>query len=816
MILSVINEICNCLIYVINIALFGSKTAKAEIEKTKQEIKRREMEIAKEQIEKVKIEQDQYEKEIASFLSSDDDPLLSILSSHLSGEGRTEGRPTGIIFQFSMQVSEMRYAISKGKPFFQSNKLCELSIKGLHINSSYSNQKLDITFRLKNLELKDGICEKPGFGKLIQSMKWYNLRKSSEGTEVGARKASSDEELALKIKFSHDLLHPAANLNLTITSTHRFLLCLNYLTISAIVQEAAINFFSLNLNIASFKPYIGSAQDFCKKIFSFCRSLANNAQKMYFELSPHFAINLFLRLPAPIIFIPLNSLVSRACLVANLGEIIIESVVKRKDTNRNYINESDVSILYDYYEIKINKFSLYKSNDIQQELEYLSDMPGDLEKIPANYYRYVFVRESDIQCRIYHCLEREHPKVPLYKFGLIMNKITIIMTDQNINFLFALIENICSNIITLNNSISWEALWKYKNELSIMCDDIVMQSLESAGSRSRRSSRADSISEPLSANLVTSMSLISDILKEESKMKSVMMPEQAQKSAFAFEEKPYYEIMMHFDEVSITFGRIITSEEVLFGNFVKKKLVKHPHEVPFHKDLRFGINGVFFNLNLSSIGNFYILMRIYQMYIRDMQIVAVQTENSTSAEKVTYKRRLPLNYQYLLKIAEESTQQENTSSSSSSKSEPSYRAFLNNAMFFKRLEISIPYMESTKLISVSYSGNLTNPDKSVAGTIAFTNIILVLPKYSLASAVLYLHMIWNHIRNLAHIRENGEALDSSLLKEIISTQEKVAFDISDFLHFARLFPKYEGQFSQKISFEKIQFYLPINVIYRYL
>ena len=641
-------------------SFFGSSSAKEKIQKAKEEVEKYKQELSIEQEKQIKQEKIELEKELKELFQS---------SEEVNIQTALDLPDNFVRFKFSLEINEISFAVSEGTTFYRSNKLAELSIKGLDTDISLSKQTQKVGFIIQSIDIRDFISHNKDFSHLLESR--FSL--------------GEEPKKCLSVRFINDSTNPKSDLNLFISNNCQLVLCANFHTIFTLASKLAQAVMKEDVDIKYYKDFAQAAltkiEEYIQLGIVYAKDIYSNA------VSKHFNINLSVSLMAPILIVPFDSasVDNSASFIADLGKIQMRSVVQRKKAEINYLEETRPEVLYDYYELMLNKFQLYRINGV--------DVSSS-----AAYDKHIFIRDLSLQIRLYNCLEPRHQNMPSIKVGGILNRLDIVLTDSNITFLLCLLANMQKEQLILTEVVSDDRASSLKCQFSSLKEEmdkslkelIISEGLESQYTEEKKS-----------------------VISEEK------MPEAEEFSINPL--KKTQEFMIHFDDINLDIGRTITEEAHYkpYASYYETMKKQYPGEAPYVTDIKLGING-FGGYGYMTIGGAISAeVQLFRMYMKDMQLFPIITAVDQSP---VLRKMVDNNFEYIL-------QNPKVEILTTRRVGDNYTAFPKNAVFFDGLVNSSPFKEEINQISIGVNVNLIERKANV--DVNINEIMLTLPIESL-------------------------------------------------------------------------------------
>jgi len=352
-------------------------------------------------------------------------------------------------------------------------------------------------------------------------------------------------------------------------------------------------------------------------------------------------------LAAPIIVIPEDpfSKDNASGLTINLGVIRMSSAVQRKSQEISYKTITDLSKLYDCYELRLDKIQVYIFDSGKQ---------GQL----WNKY----IRNLNAQFKFYNCLEPSRPDLPMFKIGGIFNAVDIVITDFKLDYLLNILKGFHKGKETLNTAMK-NIQKNIKKEKT--------KELETTSKATKEIDKKES-TEAKDKN-DDNTKLVASVKKEEDKENTI---------------KKLAEVMIHIDDINITIGKVIASTDnnyTLHYNFLIQNKIIETHEVAFLPDIRMGMNGINVRGHMGTDGHVKGELHVFRIYSRDLQCFL--SENKL--KKVVAERFKYIVYNPDIELLTKHRLGDN------------YSAFKNNNDFFHNVQTSNFFKETINQLDIT-------------------------------------------------------------------------------------------------------------------
>ena len=146
-----------------------------------------------------------------------------------------------------------------------------------------------------------------------------------------------------------------------------------------------------------------------------------------------------------------NSETNSNALILDMGSITMTSDVRRRQQGVDYLALTEFANIYDIYDLRIENIQIYKKN---------------LSLAAVNSLKHNYVRKLNFQAKLYNCLEIAHPTFPALRVGGILNRVDIVMTDENIRFLFCILKHVMKEQAVFSKKISAKDIYKLKEGIT--------------------------------------------------------------------------------------------------------------------------------------------------------------------------------------------------------------------------------------------------------------------------------------------------------------------------------------------------------------
>ena len=397
-----------------------------------------------------------------------------------------------------------------------------------------------------------------------------------------------------------------------------------------------------------------------------------------------------IKLAQPIIVVPCDptSDSNSSALICDLGTVRARSVTHRKDPKVNYKELTDVSQLYDYYELRMETIQVYISE-------------GDKEQSQHKY-----IRDLSLQIRLYDCLEPFHPSLPVMKIGGILNRVDMVLTDYNSVYVLKILDSIQREQMALEKKM---AASKHAAEDKLIKEHGGVEQASMALSQIAEE-KAKSEVKPTEAKVETSETVLSP-------------------------DKKVREIMVHFDDVNIVFGRTLIKGREAYGmypeGYIEELRAKSRGEVPFMPEIRAGINGVGLHAYMTFSGGVTVKSHVFRIYVKDVQQRKsgdCKPPYRTLEEKYGLKKVVASEFESIVHSPGVDALKDRLTGDN-------YAPFKENREFFERLEKGSYLEEQKNQVDIALEGNLAA--KNIAVSLALNDMCINFP-YDTLTPSLYL------------------------------------------------------------------------------
>ncbi len=417
------------------------------------------------------------------------------------------------------------------------------------------------------------------------------------------------------------------------------------------------------------------------------------------------------KLAEPVVVVPSDSTsaTNSSALVCDLGTVQVRSVTHRKDEKVNYKELSDVSKLYDYYELTLKSIQAYIAEDTGAiepiALGTKEQQARSPDKFPPQHK---YIRDLSLQVRLYNCLEPLHPSLPVMKIGGILNRVDIVLTDYNAVYVLRILDNVLKEQMGLSQRLA----------------------------ATKKAAADKLIAEH--GGVVEAAKAVSDIVsitkKENSPKNSAAAETKKETSTMVLgPDKKVREVMVHFDDINVIFGKtLIKGRGAYIPGYTEELREKNRGEVPFVADMRAGINGVGLHAYMTFGGGVTVKSHVFRVYVKDLQLrprrgAAVKLgAAATLEEKYGLEKVVARDFEDIVHSPDVDALKDRLVGDN-------YAPFPSNAKFFERVEAGSYLEEQKNQIDISLEGNLTT--KNLKLSLDLNDMSINLPYDSLAPSL---------------------------------------------------------------------------------